>query len=117
MGAGVTHAWLQVYLPGAGWVPFDPTNNLVGGPQLIRDGMVLTLIGIAIGLVASLGLGLVLSGALYGISPMDPGSTRQLLKGALTEKYGEPEASKSGPEKVFWTWPGGAPTRTGSTTW
>ena len=30
-GAGSTHAWLQVYLPGAGWVPFDPTNNLLGG--------------------------------------------------------------------------------------
>ena len=26
-----THAWLQAYLPGAGWVPFDPTNNLLGG--------------------------------------------------------------------------------------
>ena len=39
VGAGVTHAWLQVYLPGAGWVPFDPTNNLVGGPQLIRVGV------------------------------------------------------------------------------
>ena len=30
-GAGFTHAWLQAYLPGAGWVPFDPTNNLLGG--------------------------------------------------------------------------------------
>lgn len=35
-GAGTTHAWLQVYLPGAGWVTYDPTNNLVGGSQLIR---------------------------------------------------------------------------------
>ena len=31
VGAGYTHAWLQAYLPGAGWVPFDPTNNLLGG--------------------------------------------------------------------------------------
>ena len=39
-GAGSTHAWLQVYLPGAGWVPFDPTNNLrAGSPQLIRVGV------------------------------------------------------------------------------
>ncbi len=35
-GAGSTHAWLHVYLPGAGWVPFDPTNTLYGGTDLIR---------------------------------------------------------------------------------
>ncbi|WP_313952620.1 transglutaminase family protein [Accumulibacter sp.] len=38
-GAGATHAWLQVYLPGAGWVTFDPTNNLLGGNCLIRVGV------------------------------------------------------------------------------
>jgi transglutaminase-like putative cysteine protease len=38
-GAGYTHAWLQAYLPGAGWVPFDPTNNLLGGTTLIRVGV------------------------------------------------------------------------------
>ena len=38
-GAGFTHAWLQAYLPGAGWLPFDPTNNLLGGSQLIRVGV------------------------------------------------------------------------------
>jgi transglutaminase-like putative cysteine protease len=36
VGTGATHAWLQVYLPGAGWVEFDPTNALVGGRNLIR---------------------------------------------------------------------------------
>jgi len=39
IGAGTTHAWLQVYLPGAGWVTFDPTNNLLGSNQLIRVGV------------------------------------------------------------------------------
>lgn len=39
VGAGSTHAWLQAYLPGAGWVPFDPTNNLLGGYQLLRVGV------------------------------------------------------------------------------
>jgi transglutaminase-like putative cysteine protease len=36
IGGGATHAWLQVYLPGVGWVEFDPTNALVGGRNLIR---------------------------------------------------------------------------------
>ena len=35
-GGGATHAWVQVFLPGAGWVEFDPTNALVGGRNLIR---------------------------------------------------------------------------------
>jgi transglutaminase-like putative cysteine protease len=37
IGAGATHAWLQVFLPGAGWVEFDPTNGIVGSNRgLIR---------------------------------------------------------------------------------
>jgi len=37
-GAGATHAWVQVYLPGAGWVPYDPTNRLTGGTDLVLVG-------------------------------------------------------------------------------
>ena len=36
MGGGATHAWLQVYLPGAGWIDFDPTNSIIGNRNLIR---------------------------------------------------------------------------------
>jgi len=36
VGGGATHAWAQIYLPGAGWVEFDPTNRLAGGRNLIR---------------------------------------------------------------------------------
>ncbi|MET0541056.1 MAG: transglutaminase family protein [Variovorax sp.] len=39
VGAGATHAWLHAYLPGAGWVAYDPTNNIMGGSQLIRVGV------------------------------------------------------------------------------
>ena len=35
-GGGSTHAWCQVYLPGSGWVEFDPTNGIVGNRDLIR---------------------------------------------------------------------------------
>jgi len=30
VGGGSTHAWVQVYLPSAGWIEFDPTNGIVG---------------------------------------------------------------------------------------
>jgi transglutaminase-like putative cysteine protease len=36
IGGGATHAWMQVYLPGAGWVDFDPTNSIIGNRSLIR---------------------------------------------------------------------------------
>lgn len=38
VGGGATHAWCAVYLPGAGWVEYDPTNGLVAGENLIRVG-------------------------------------------------------------------------------
>ena len=36
VGGGSTHAWVRAYLPGAGWVEFDPTNGIVGNRDLIR---------------------------------------------------------------------------------
>lgn len=36
VGGGATHGWMQAYLPGAGWVDFDPTNSIVGNRSLIR---------------------------------------------------------------------------------
>ena len=35
-GGGNTHAWVRVYLPGSGWVEFDPTNGTIGSHGLIR---------------------------------------------------------------------------------
>lgn len=39
VGAGATHAWCEVYLPGLGWVSFDPTNGRYGSEDLIRIGI------------------------------------------------------------------------------
>ncbi|MBA2288686.1 MAG: transglutaminase family protein [Ktedonobacteraceae bacterium] len=33
---GATHAWVEVFLPGYGWVGFDPTNNMLAGDRHIR---------------------------------------------------------------------------------
>jgi transglutaminase-like putative cysteine protease len=34
-GGGNTHAWMQAYLPGAGWIDFCPTNSIIGNRNLI----------------------------------------------------------------------------------
>ena len=36
VGGGNTHAWVRVYLPGSGWIEFDPTNGIIGSRGLIR---------------------------------------------------------------------------------
>jgi len=33
--AGSTHAWGEIFVSGAGWISFDPTNRSVGGANLI----------------------------------------------------------------------------------
>ncbi len=38
-GGGATHAWVQVFLPGAGWVEFAPTNGIIANKDLIRVGV------------------------------------------------------------------------------
>jgi transglutaminase-like putative cysteine protease len=37
---GNMHAWAQVYLPGPGWVDFDPASGTVGSSDLIRVAVV-----------------------------------------------------------------------------
>jgi transglutaminase-like putative cysteine protease len=41
-GAGATHAWCEVFLPGLGWMEFDPTNGLAESADLIRVATVRT---------------------------------------------------------------------------
>lgn len=50
-GSGATHAWLQVFLPGAGWLDYDPTNSISAGFDLIpvavarHPGQAIPLVG------------------------------------------------------------------------
>ena len=36
IGADVSHAWVSLFVPGIGWIDFDPTNSIVGNRNLIR---------------------------------------------------------------------------------
>lgn len=38
--AGTTHAWAEVFVPGAGWITFDPTNRNMGDLNLIPVAVV-----------------------------------------------------------------------------
>jgi transglutaminase-like putative cysteine protease len=40
IGDGATHAWAEVFVPGAGWITFDTTNRSVGGANLIPVAVV-----------------------------------------------------------------------------
>jgi len=33
---GNMHAWVQAWLPGPGWVDFDPSSGMVGNENLVR---------------------------------------------------------------------------------
>lgn len=35
VGADASHAWFAVFVPGVGWIEFDPTNNVMPGEQHI----------------------------------------------------------------------------------
>ena len=75
--SGTTHAWVEIFLPGAGWITFDPTNRGVGGSNLVpvavaRDiGQVTPVAGSFIGMTdAFAGMSVeVIVGLLNGGSP------------------------------------------------
>ena len=37
---GSTHAWAQIYLPGSGWIDFDPTSGVIGKSDLVTVAVV-----------------------------------------------------------------------------
>ena len=46
-GPGSTHAWAEIYVPGAGWITFDPTNRAVGAGHLVPVAVARTIEQIA----------------------------------------------------------------------
>jgi transglutaminase-like putative cysteine protease len=78
LGGGSTHAWCQVYLPGAGWVEFDPTNGIIGNRDLIR-----------VAVARDPGQAIPLSGSYLGLPDDDLGMTVE-----VNVKSDEPEAPK-----------------------
>jgi len=40
IGGGNTHAWVQAYIPGPGWVDFDPSTGMTGNQNLVRVAVV-----------------------------------------------------------------------------
>ena len=37
---GNTHAWVQAFVPGPGWVDFDPSSGAIGNENLVRVAVV-----------------------------------------------------------------------------
>jgi len=82
LGGGSTHAWCQVYLPGAGWVEFDPTNGIVGNRDLIR-----------VAGARDPAQAVPLSGSYYGNAADDLGMTVQV--NVTTEQQGDASTSQA----------------------
>ena len=40
VSGGNTHAWVQAYVPGPGWVDFDPSTGMTGNQNLVRVAVV-----------------------------------------------------------------------------
>lgn len=38
VGAEASHAWAEAYVPGSGWVGYDPTNNIMVGESHVKIG-------------------------------------------------------------------------------
>ena len=38
VGVDASHAWFSVFIPGTGWIEFDPTNNVIPGDQHLTIG-------------------------------------------------------------------------------
>ncbi|HUD91106.1 transglutaminase family protein [Sphingobium sp.] len=90
VGGGNTHAWVRIFLPGSGWVEFDPTNGIIGNRGLIRVAIArdpyqaLPLSGTWFGLPASF-LGMEVS---VDVQRADPDQFPIIGHGAINSRIG-----------------------------
>jgi YD repeat-containing protein len=77
-GDGATHAWCEVFLPGLGWMEFDPTNGLAESSNLIPVAISRTPHEAA-----------PISGEIFG----DPGQSHMTVNVEVTEVTGLPVAA------------------------
>ena len=70
--AGTTHAWAEVFVPGAGWITFDPTNRGVGGFNLIP-----------VAVARDIGQAMPVAGSFTGMTDAFRGMTVEVVVGLL----------------------------------
>jgi transglutaminase-like putative cysteine protease len=85
LGGGSTHAWCQVYLPGSGWVEFDPTNGIVGNRDLIRVGVARTP-----------QQAIPLSGSYWGEAVSNRGASQTMATEETIDRHAEPRIFELG---------------------
>jgi transglutaminase-like putative cysteine protease len=66
--AGSTHAWAEVFVPGAGWISFDPTNRSVGSFNLIP-----------VAVARDIRLAMPVAGSFFGMSDAFIGMTVEVV--------------------------------------
>ncbi len=68
--ASTTHAWAEVFVPGAGWITFDPTNRGVGGFNLIP-----------VAVARDIGQAMPVAGSFVGMTDAYQGMTVEVVVG------------------------------------
>jgi transglutaminase-like putative cysteine protease len=111
LGAGSTHAWADIYVPGSGWIAYDPTNGTINGANLIRVavtrdisqavpiagsfvGAPTTYLGMTVDVaVAAEGRGRLKAAALPGVGESGPAPSAAATPAPANTAAGPPPAS------------------------